>query len=219
MPNYVINHISINGDKDQVEKMLEAIKDDEFGIGSIDFNKIIPMPESLNIESFSSRELKAYKEFVEAYTSEGAADLDLLNIPVEKEEAFLRTRTDLSEDEWNLARQVFRNEVQYGAPTWYEWCIKNWGTKWNADGLSAFENGEIPDSNPTISFQTAWSAPHPILAKLAETYPDVSFEHIWADEDIGQNCGQSTYENGEYTGVYYPEGKKAITFAKNAWCF
>lgn len=79
-----------------------------------------------------------------------------------------------------------------------------------------YEN-EVTDSNPTLSFQTAWSAPHPILAKLAEMYPEVSFEHTWADEDIGQNCGQATYANGECTGRYYPEGSEAIIFANSVW--
>ena len=219
MPNHVINILNIDGDKDKVAKMLSGIQNDEYGIGSIDFEKIIPMPESLRIEAGSSttRGLKAYKDFVSVYTFAGAnADKDLCDIPEEKEKVFLNMRTDIRAEDWELGRQAFRNELQYGAPTWYEWSIKNWGTKWNAYGLDTYEN-EVTDSNPTLSFQTAWSAPHPILAKLAEMYPEVSFEHTWADEDIGQNCGQATYANGECTGRYYPEGSEAIIFANSVW--
>lgn len=38
--------------------------------GSIDFNKVIPMPGSLNIETSSRTDqgLKAYRDFIEAYT-------------------------------------------------------------------------------------------------------------------------------------------------------
>ena len=46
MPNHVINILNIDGDKDKVAKMLSEIQNDEYGIGSIDFEKIIPMPES-----------------------------------------------------------------------------------------------------------------------------------------------------------------------------
>lgn len=53
MPNHVENHIEFSGDKQRIDAMLEQIKDDEYGIGTIDFNKIIPMPESLNIEAGS----------------------------------------------------------------------------------------------------------------------------------------------------------------------
>ena len=80
MPNHVINILNIDGDKDKVAKMLSEIQNDEYGIGSIDFEKIIPMPESLRIEAGSSttRGLKAYKDFVSVYTFAGAnADIDV----------------------------------------------------------------------------------------------------------------------------------------------
>ena len=132
MPNHVINILNISGDKDKVARMLSEIQNDEYGIGSIDFEKIIPMPESLRIEAGSSttRGLKAYKDFVSVYTFAGAnADKDLCDIPEEKEKVFLNMRTDIRAEDWELGRQAFRNEQQYGAPTWYEWSIKNWGTK------------------------------------------------------------------------------------------
>ena len=50
MPNWVQNNIKFSGDTAEIKKMLEAIKNDEISFGSIDFNKIIPMQESLNIE-------------------------------------------------------------------------------------------------------------------------------------------------------------------------
>lgn len=66
MPNHVINLISLKGDKNKIAEMLEAIKTDEFGIGSVDFEKVIPMPESLRIEcgSKTTKGLRAYKDLV-----------------------------------------------------------------------------------------------------------------------------------------------------------
>lgn len=218
MPNHVINNVTLSGDKEQIVSMLEAIKSDEFGIGSIDFNKIIPMPESLNMEwgSATERGLKAYQDFVAVYTFDGAnKEKDLLNIPEEKEKIFLDMRTDISPQEWSLGRQAFRNMLQYGAAAWYDWCIENWGTKWNAYGLDEWQ--DVLDDNHTLTFQTAWNAPHPILTKLAEMYPGVSFKHLWADENIGENCGRSSYEDGECAGVFYPMGKAAVKFANDVW--
>ena len=54
MPNHVRNIIVIETDKEKITEILDAIKNDEKGIGSIDFNKLIPMPETLNIECGSS---------------------------------------------------------------------------------------------------------------------------------------------------------------------
>lgn len=127
MPNHVINLINLKGDKNKIAEMLEAIKTDEFGIGSVDFEKVIPMPESLRIEcgSKTTKGLRAYKDFVEVCTFDGAnADMDLLNIPEEKEKRFLSMRTDIKMDEWELGRQAFRNEKMYGEPTWYECYAK-----------------------------------------------------------------------------------------------
>ena len=163
------------------------------------------------------RGLKAYKEFVDICTFDGAnKDMDLLNIPEDKENIFLRMREDVKREDWELGRQAFRNEAMYGAPSWYDWSIKNWGTKWNSYGYDNLNRSDIAE-NPEFSFYTAWSAPHPTIEKLAERYPEVSFEHEWADEDIGMNCGRKTYEHGECTDNYYPEAKEAEIFANNLW--
>lgn len=76
MPNHVANHISLQGDPEKIRSMLEAIQSDELGVGSVDFNKIIPMPKSLNIEAGSrtDRGLKAYRNFIEVYTFGRSAD-------------------------------------------------------------------------------------------------------------------------------------------------
>lgn len=90
MPNHVANHISLQGDPEKIRSMLEAIQSDELGVGSVDFNKIIPMPKSLNIEAGSrtDRGLKAYRDFIEVYTFGRSADDTLKaleNIPAESE--------------------------------------------------------------------------------------------------------------------------------------
>ena len=221
MPNHVVNHISLQGDSVKIREMLEAIQSDEAGIGSVDFNKIIPMPESLGIEAGSQtdRGLKAYRDFIEAYTFGRPADdavKALESIPAESEGAFLCQRTDIRRDEWELGRSAWNNIRQYGAPTWYEWCVRNWGTKWNAYG---YEGDKIDyHDGDMLYFQTAWSAPHPILERLTEMFPGVEMEHEWADEDIGQNCGRYSYRDGERIEEYFPESEKeAIEFACRMW--
>lgn len=216
MPNHVTNRITLSGDKDRIRAMLKVIKNDEVGIGTVDFNKIIPMPESLNIEAGSStdRGLKAYWDFIEVYTFGKPAKQaleSLKNIPVESEQAFLRQRKDIRRDEWELGKKAWQNIQNYGSPSWYEWAYANWGTKWNAYG---YDENEDYSNNDELSFQTAWSAPHPILTKLSEMFPDIEFTHKWADEDIGANCGERTYLAGEVIGEDIPDyGKRSYEFA------
>ena len=40
MPNHITNIIRATGDSLKIQQMLETIKNDDYGIGTIDFNKI-----------------------------------------------------------------------------------------------------------------------------------------------------------------------------------
>ena len=85
-----------------------------------------------------------------------------------------------------------------------DWRRANWGTKWGAYG---YEEGFDYSQTDILWFQTAWSAPHPILQKLTEMFPEIEFKHQWADEDIGCNCGQHRYHGGERTDEFYSESE------------
>ena len=218
MPNWVTNYIELEGDEKRIAEMKEAIKKDDYGLGTMDFNKIIPMPKELDIVCGSSTDkgLKAYKELAEIYqfgvvrTKE-----ELLNIPEKSEKAFLKHKKNIDPKDWENGRQAFRNILQYGHPTWYEWSCNNWGTKWNSCGYD--ENTDYSNGDK-LWFQTAWSAPHPILRKLSEQYPDIRFTHEWADEDLGTNCGRREYFGGACEETYYPQdGKEALEFAARVW--
>ena len=60
MPNHVINRLTFNCPEDRLKQIISEIcydkesDSDKEGIGTIDFNKITPMPESLNIECGSN---------------------------------------------------------------------------------------------------------------------------------------------------------------------
>ncbi len=211
MPNYIINNLHLSGEQSKINKLLESIAASE---RAIDFNKILPMPESLNIEAGSrtNRGLKAYKEFIDIYTMNGTMEKDVLNIPKECEEPFLKMRSDIKPDEWELGRTAFRNEKLYGAKDWYDWCINNWGSKWNScESYVAGDN--------TIVFQTAWSRVMPVVQKMAENFPDIKFEYCWADEDLGSNVGTAEFENGKmvHDEFFDSQSKDAYELAAELW--
>lgn len=56
---------------------------------------------------------------------------------------------------------------------WHSWRIDNWGTKSNAGAVSGIWD---EDGSYTIIFETAWSAPSPIIKELAVKYPNLTFE-------------------------------------------
>ena len=159
MPNYITNRIKLISEPQEVSRVLELVKNDKYGIGTIDFEKIIPMPESIFRGSLGKAEME-----------------------------------------------------KYGNNNWYDWSVANWGTKWNSYGYD--ESVDYSENKDSLFFLTAWTAPHPVISKLAERFPAVTFEHEWADEDIGSNCGRRVYYDGERVEEYYPEyGKESLEFA------
>ena len=85
----------------------------------------------------------------------------------------------------------------------YEWCVANWGTKWPPCETQI----NMQTKNAFISFQTAWSAPGPIVYKLAEKFPDLTFDLKFWECGAGfkgqlKLRGQEVLENWEskYSG-------------------
>jgi hypothetical protein len=71
---------------------------------------------------------------------------------------------------------------------WYTWNREHWGTKWNAC------DSELYATN-CIRFQTAWTAPVPVIQALSDLYPDVEF--LLESEDPGMGWRESfTFPDG-----------------------
>ena len=54
----------------------------------------------------------------------------------------------------------------------YEWCWKNWGTKWSACDARVERHDE---EGAMIEFRTAWTPPIPVVKKMAEEFPSLCF--------------------------------------------
>ena len=80
LPNHLMSKIHFSGEQSRIDELLKFIKGEET---LFDFNKVIPMPESLNIEAGSRTDsgLKAYRDFITTYTMDGNNEKDLLNSP------------------------------------------------------------------------------------------------------------------------------------------
>lgn len=83
----------------------------------------------------------------------------------------------------------------YGENNWYDWSIKNWGTKWNSVDAEVHYN--------EIYFQTAWSPCDPVIAALAEKFPSMRFTYTFTEPGMAF-CGKRVYENGEI--LFYYDG-------------
>lgn len=190
MPNHVVNVLQINGTPEQVQLVRETIRGDEDADGRnaprlVDFEKIVPMPESLDI-----------KDGIEAmavrYETEGAR----------------HPSDDLHERpgfDQVIYEQCLENVRLHGHATWHGWCRANWGTKWNA-------YTQVEREPHIIEFQTAWNMPHKFMQMLAARFPEVEFVVKFADEDIGRNCGIATYRGGVLASLEDPDDPTAFAY-------
>ena len=208
MPNHIVNMITINGDEKQIAEVREQLRYLEEPIGSLDFNKLIPMPESLKIEegSHTTRAIRLYLTAMNPdcawlnpdHKMEQKAYLELQRL-FDGENGFQsyeEIRNDITEEQipelLQLGKQAVENKQRYGAATWYHWSMEHWGTKWNS--YSGY--GERVCAKNQFLFFTAWSEPEPVLQKLSERYPELEFHHQWADENYGYNLGDKVYRAG-----------------------
>ncbi len=210
MPNYVLNRLEMKGEPALLQAMLESIQNDELGPGSIDFDKIIPMPSALLIDegSVTHAGYEAVRDFLSRHP-----DIQkdaLLSLTVEAARKLDPKVTVQSEETWAVGKKAYFNKLEYGHTSWYGWRNEHWNTKWNACDQTIQEH---TDSSVTLNFLTAWDAPTPVLEKLAEQNPGIVLRHRWADEDIGYHCGEAVYAHGALASIFLPKpGRDSLDF-------
>ena len=87
-----------------------------------------------------------------------------------------------------LVEQTELNRVTHGYGNWYDFCVNEWGTKWDVGGddgvLNDIEGGII------VSFDSAWAPPtnayeklHEMGFKILAMYyePGMAFAGVWED--------------------------------------
>ena len=82
---------------------------------------------------------------------------------------------------------------------WYEWNIKNWGTKWDLIP-EEIEKHKINERTYKYYFDTAWSPPCEWLEKVGKLYPTIKFKLKYEEPGMGFK-GISTSINGEFKDI------------------
>lgn len=230
MPNWTYNRIKC---KKEIGDKLLTIKDD---IYSLDFNKLIPMPEDLKLDagSIESDSISCY------YLSLNDDEKNKLMKLLKSKEIFFhhdywnKYKNDIkyyesnpdklknNKDNFNglidfdykkhfnslaeLGKQYIENIKKYGYPQWYDWCVENWGTKWNVeDDVDVSYNKNTDEYD--ITFDTAWSVPSGIVEKYSEFCNDEEFYWEYEDEDYdGTHILRKI--NGEIIDTILPDNVK-----------
>lgn len=190
MPNWIANKLTGVTEKELKPYMSKENDSTEY----LDFNKIIPMPEELNIESSSTT-----SQGLEMLMTKTFTEKDLGNL------------SDIDKKRLILGCKAFSNLIKYGDVDWYYWHINHWGTKWNCTDY-AFDGD-------SCTFFTAWNSPLPIIQKLSEIL-QTKITVAYADENCGYNTGRYEFDCGQCVEEYCPSGgsKEAFELYNEAWC-
>ena len=203
MPNWVRTRLTFNGDRSRIDELKTFVKSEtkdesgKFHTNLFDFNKVVPMPEELNISSSSSgdcgmRYLLLNSKHSILWTDDDRSFMERME--KQKEENPDRFNEDIE-----LGKKYLNNISKYGYKDWYNFCCDNWGTKWGACEIEWINDDQV-------EFETAWDFCFPIVQKLSEMFPDVEIVFCFADEDCGSNTGDGRMIAGKETDdTEYPK--------------
>jgi hypothetical protein len=208
MPNHVSTNLTVTGDAETLKKFREThivtkFEQDYEGNDVLDsngekvpyecfdFNTVIPIHDDLYKVVSPPRNERDIGRIQESsnYTDE------------EKVEKIAEIKEQMALAKNNLER--------FGHSNWYDFCCTEWGTKWGAYDLHIEQDD---DEVLRVFYMTAWSPATPVLNKLAEMYPSLSFEMSVLDEGMGFG-GTIYWEGGSFYHEDSKSGKALFDFA------
>ena len=95
------------------------------------------------------------------------------------------------DEQKKLEEDTAQNLVDHGYGNWYDYCVNEWGTKWDVggDGYTAADEGP---NNTTMVFDSAWAPPTAAMDKFM---------------DLGFRVTLYYYESGMcFAGIYSEAG-------------
>jgi hypothetical protein len=168
MPNWVYNGLTIEGNPEQVDKLVEQMN-----------KPFVNYIEANGDLAFSVKQIKypnpvfAFRN-IYSHLDHGVTNEEYNSQPPAKD-----------------ADASFADFMKFESNDWYNFNNREWGTKWD---VAVSELEKFPDTymeGPTpngenkvvyYNFNTAWSRPMPALEKLSAQYPTLLFTLSYEEE-------------------------------------
>jgi hypothetical protein len=128
--------------------------------------------------------------------NKGALLAEFLPVPESLQIVSGRVGDDTDPEQIKLHEQTMHNLSTYGYATWYDYCVNEWGTKWDVGGDNPAQ--DIP-GGLMLGFDSAWAPPCAAYEKLQEMgfritamyyEPGMAFAGVW------DNGNDDYYEYG-----------------------
>ena len=166
MPNWVFNGLTVEGNPEQIKKMMSQLNTPfkspvSHDVGDLAFNiKEVLYPNP--VFAFHN---------IYSYVDHGVSKLDYIQQPP--------------------ATAEFSDWLKHETNDWYNFNNREWGTKWDVAVSWDEEHSDTYCEGPTengenlvvyYNFNTAWSVPVPALKKLSAQYPTLLFTLSYEEE-------------------------------------
>jgi hypothetical protein len=184
MPNWVYNGLTIEGSPDSVKKLMEQMN-----------TPFVRVHDNWSTETQQMQKQQVtYPNPVFAFWNiVKPTNMEAYDGPQPKTEDFATAMT-------------------FPSDHWYDWNVRNWGTKWDVAVSSTDTNPDtymeetVNGENHVIyyNFETAWSRPMSALLNLSNQYPDLLFTLSYEEETgwggecellRGEIISESMYDN------------------------
>jgi hypothetical protein len=184
MPNWSFNYLIVEGDKDEVSNFQKFVypKYKNEGRGEeqevIDFNAILPYPDEQQRKDLLLHHAR-----------------NLKHCQTQKEKEVYYVNENITED--MKKEMLLLNLEDEDATSFMGWHAVNWGTKWNA----CYSKVDNVDENTLLyRFDTAWSPPIRVFAKMVDMFPNLTFTILFGEEGMFFSGrvrvkGKKVYEN------------------------
>ena len=147
--------------------------------------------------------LEMMERFVNAY-KKGTVLQEFIPVPQDLKDTV--SGSVPKEEQISQEEKEKTNLVKYGYKNWYDFCVNEWGTKWDINPIDEFQvihthhfDGHLDNYRETIkedgihiSFDSAWAPPLAAYSKLTKMgfyikamyyEPGMGFAGIWEDEE------------------------------------
>lgn len=128
-----------------------------------------------NTLTISHKDLSMMKRVVKGYNQNRLLD-EFIPIPLELKEASMSMEKLMKQRNWEYKKELDKvveelNKKYFGYKDWYDFCVSQWGTKWDigrGDGYRTMLIKDIKNKSITVGFDSAWSPPIGAYEKLVE---------------------------------------------------
>lgn len=164
MPNWVFNSMGVNGTSEELRKFVEQAGK--------------PTPENYDEVLSGNYTGNSDKFSFWNFVTPPAEILDVYFgvAKQEKPEGY---------DKWSNKEQL-AHDLKFQGNNSYDWNIREWDTKWDANDVEIYEAPDfsLPNASIGIQFSTAWSIPEKVFEAMVRQFPTLDFD-IECEEEQG----------------------------------